>query len=220
VNSGSGNIGIFTANGSSNTTACPLEGTAYTFGIAQAAAAYAQAAYTSISPAAMPGGIAVEGCAAPQCIVTGGSPGAGELGGRTLQAGVYQSTPGSYAITSLPLVLDAQGNPNATWVFQMGSSLTVGGPGGGSAQDVTVINGSVANCANVFWQVSSAAVIDYNIGVGTPGATFCGTVIANLGVTTGDAGGYNESTITINGRLLSLNAAVTLVNTVINVPAH
>jgi hypothetical protein len=220
VNSGSGNIGIFTANGSSNTTACPLEGTAYTFGIAQAAAAYAQAAYTSISPAAMPGGIAVEGCAAPQCIVTGGSPGAGELGGRTLQAGVYQSTPGSYAITSLPLVLDAQGNPNATWVFQMGSSLTVGGPGGGSAQDVTVINGSVANCANVFWQVSSAAVIDYNIGVGTPGATFCGTVIANLGVTTGDAGVYNESTITINGRLLSLNAAVTLVNTVINVPAH
>jgi hypothetical protein len=217
VNSGLGNIGIFTANGSSNTTACPLEGTAYTLGIAQAAALYTQAAYISISPAAMPGGIAVESCPAPQCIGSGGN---GELGGRTLQAGVYKSTPGTYAITSLPLVLDAQNNPNATWVFQMASSLTVGGPGGNSAQNVTVINGSVANCANVFWQVGSSAVIDYNIGVGTPAATFCGTVIANSGATTGDPGVYNESTITINGRLLALNASVTLVNTVINVPAH
>jgi hypothetical protein len=222
VLSGTGNIGIFTAPGTTQpTTACPDEGTAYTFGIAQAAALYANAAYISISPAAMPGGLDVSNpasCPAPQCIVTGGSPGPGELGGRTLQAGVYMSTPGFYKITSLPLVLDAQNNPNATWVFQMGSSLTVGGPT--AAQNVTVINGSVANCANVFWQVSSQAVIDYYIGVGTPAATFCGTVIAYSGATTGDAGVYNESTITINGRLLSLVASVTLVNTVINVPAH
>jgi hypothetical protein len=163
----------------------------------------------------MPGGIAVESCPAPQCI---GSGGPGELGGRTLQAGVYKSSPGTFAITSLPLVLDAQNNPNATWVFQMGSSLTVGNAS--APQNITVINGSIANCANVFWQVGSAAVIDYAGGGPSGTATFCGTVISYAGATTGTPGSYSESTITINGRLLSIIGSVTLVNTVINVPAH
>jgi hypothetical protein len=137
-------------------------------------------------------GIAVEGCTAPQCISTG-SPGPGELGGRTLQAGVYKSTPGTYAISALPLTLDAAGNPNATWVFQMAGSLTVGGT---APQSVILING--AQAANVFWQVGSAATIN-----GAGGGTFSGITTIT----------------TINGRLISLGAAVTLVNTVINVPA-
>jgi uncharacterized membrane-anchored protein YitT (DUF2179 family) len=153
----------------------------------------------------MPGGIAVESCPAPQCIGSGGN---GELGGRTLQAGVYKSTPGTYAITSLPLTLDGAGNPNATWVFQMASSLTVGGI---APQSVTPTNS--ASCANVFWQVGSAAVIN-----GAGGGTFCGTVISYSGATTGTAG--ITTITTINGRLLSLIGSVTLVNTVINVPAH
>jgi hypothetical protein len=215
VNSGLGNIGIYTAPPTPTSLACPLEGTAATLFIAQQAAADTLAAYISMSPAAMPGGIAVESCPAPQCI---GSGGPGELGGRTLQAGVYKSSPGTFAITSLPLVLDAQNNPNATWVFQMGSSLTVGNAS--APQNITVINGSIANCANVFWQVGSAAVIDYAGGGPSGTATFCGTVISYAGATTGTPGSYSESTITINGRLLSIIGSVTLVNTVINVPAH
>jgi hypothetical protein len=205
VNSGTGNIGIYTAPPPPNGIACPSEGTAATLLIAQQAAADALSAYISLTPASMPGGIAVESCPAPQCIGSGGN---GELGGRTLQAGVYKSTPGTYAITSLPLTLDGAGNPNATWVFQMASSLTVGGI---APQSVTPTNS--ASCANVFWQVGSAAVIN-----GAGGGTFCGTVISYSGATTGTAG--ITTITTINGRLLSLIGSVTLVNTVINVPAH
>jgi hypothetical protein len=205
VNSGTGNIGIYTAPPPPNGIACPSEGTAATLLIAQQAAADTLSAYISMTPASMPGGIAVESCPAPQCI---GSGGPGELGGRTLQAGVYKASPGTYAITSSPLTLDGAGNPNATWVFQMSSSLTVGGT---APQSVLLENS--ASCANVFWQVGSAAVIN-----GAGGGTFCGTVISYSGATTGTAG--ITTITTINGRLLSLIGAVTLVNTVINVPAH
>jgi len=50
-----------------------------------------------------------------------------ELGGTTIYPGVYKNA-SSVGITTGPLTLDAQGNPNATWVFQIGSSLTVGTP--------------------------------------------------------------------------------------------
>ncbi len=186
------------------TVSCLSEGTAATTAIAAQAALDTQAAYNSMTPASKPGGIAVESCAAPQCT---GSGGPGELGGRTLQAGVYKSTPGTYAITSSPLTLDGAGNPNATWVFQMASSLTVGGT---APQSVSLIGGAQAK--NVFWQVGSAATIN-----GAGGGTFYGTVISQAGVTTGTAG--ITTITTVNGRLLSLIGAVTLVNTVVNVPA-
>ena len=203
LNIGQVNGTIYTDPPSPNAPNCPLEGTAATAAIAAQGAADALTAYNQM--VAMPG-IAVEGCTAPQCTSTG-SPGPGELGGRTLQAGVYKSTPGSYAISALPLTLDAQGNPNATWVFQMATSLTVGGT---APQSVILING--AQAANVFWQVASAATIN-----GAGGGTFYGTVISKAGVTTGTAG--ITTITTINGRLISLGASVTLVNTVINVPA-
>jgi hypothetical protein len=190
------------------TVACPSEGTAVTQAIAAQAALDTQAAYNSMIPANLPGGVAVESCTAPKCTGTNGGP--GELGMRTLQAGIYKSTPGTYAITLGPLTLDAQGNPNATWIFQMAQSLTVGGASGGP-ESVILING--AQAANVFWQVGSAATIN-----GPCGGTFYGTVISYAGATTGTAGTTCAIT-TINGRLLSTVGSVTLVNTVINVPA-
>jgi hypothetical protein len=195
---------IYTAHGTSNTAACPLEGTAATIAIAQQAAADALSAYNSMTAANLSGGLAVETC--PGC--GGILDGAGELGMRILAPGVYKSTPGSYAITAGPLTLDAQGNPNATWVFQMATSLTVGAAPGGP-ESVILVNG--AQAANVFWQVGSAATI------GPAGGTFDGTIISQLGVTTGTSG--NTTITTVNGRLISLVGAVTVVNTVINVPA-
>jgi len=191
------------------TVNCPLEGTAATQTIAAQAALDTQAAYNSMIPANLPGGVAVEGCTAPKCI-NAGTGGPGELGMRTLQAGIYKSTPGTYAITLGPLTLDGQGNPNATWIFQMAGSLTVGGASAGP-ESVILING--AQAANVFWQVGSAATIN-----GPCGGTFYGTVISYAGATTGTAGTTCAIT-TINGRLLSTSGSVTLVNTVINVPA-
>nr|MDQ2732049.1 Ig-like domain-containing protein [Armatimonadota bacterium] len=98
------------------TVACPNEGTAVTSAIAAKAAADALIAYGDL--VAFPGGLDVSTC--PGC----GGGAAGELGGRTLAPGIYKSAPGSYGITIGDLTLDAQGNPNAFWVFQMATTLT------------------------------------------------------------------------------------------------
>ena len=107
------------------------------------------------------------------------------------------------------LTLDAQGNANAQWVFQMATTLTVGGPGAAFPQSVILVNGAQAK--NVFWQVGSAATIN-----AAGGGTMVGTIIAQAGAAVSTAG--NTTIVTLNGRILSLGASVTLVDTVINVP--
>lgn len=89
----------------------------------------------------------------------------------------------------------------------MATSLTVGAPA--APRNVILVNGAQAK--NVFWQVGSAATIN---AVG--GGTMVGTIIAKAGITVSTAG--NVTTTTLNGRALGLNASVTIVNTVINVP--
>ncbi|MDB5201334.1 MAG: hypothetical protein JWQ27_743 [Ferruginibacter sp.] len=175
-------------------TAPPAPGTATSFAIATQGAIDAQIAYNSISPAARPGGI---------------DPGAGELGGLTLPPGVYKSASGTFKITNGPLTLDAMGDPNAVWIFQTAAGLTVGIAGPSGARSVNLIN--QAQSKNVFWYVGSAATIN-----GAGGGVMVGTIIASAGVTFSTAG--NTVQTVLNGRALSLNASVTLVNTTINVP--
>jgi len=175
------------------TVGCPTEGTATTFGIATQAATDALAAYNSLTPASRPGGT---------------DPGAGQLGGLVLAPGIYKSASGSFLITGSDLTLDAQGDANAIWVFQMASSLTVGAPG--APRNIILVNGAQAK--NVFWQVGSFATIN-----AAGGGTMVGTIIASSGVSFSTPG--NAAVVTLNGRALALNASVTMVNTVINVPA-
>ncbi len=87
------------------------------------------------------------------------------------------------------VTLDAQGDPNAVFIFRMGSTLTTA-----SASDVNLING--AQACNVFWQVGSSATL------GT-GSSFRGNILAltSITVTTG---------VVISGRVLARNGAVTL----------
>jgi hypothetical protein len=200
-------LNMGTVNGAIDTAppppsvSCPDEGTAVTFAVAVQAAADALTAYRAL--VAFPGGLDVSTC--PGC----GGGGAGELGGRTLAAGIYKSAPGTYGITLGDLTLDAQGNPNAFWVFQMATSLTVGTPS--AHQNVILVNGAQAK--NVFWQVGSAATINGILG----GGTMVGTIISQAGATISTAG--VAAVTTINGRVLALSASITMVNTVINVPA-
>src|SRR4029077_12423283 len=175
------------------TVGCPTEGTATTFGIATQAATDALAAFNNLSPASRPGG---------------SDPGAGQLGGLVLPPGIYKAAGGSFLITGSDLTLDGQGDANAIWVFQMASTLTVGAPG--APRSIILINGAQAK--NVFWQVGSAATIN-----AAGGGTMVGTIIASAGVTFSTAG--NAAITTLDGRALGLNASVTMVNTVINVPA-
>jgi hypothetical protein len=200
-------LNVGQVNGSIDTAAppptvtCPTEGTAVTAAIAAQAAADALTAYNQL--VAFPGGLDVSTC--PGC--GGGS--AGELGGRTLDAGIYKSAPGSYDITLGDLTLDAQGNPNAFWVFQMATTLTVGTPA--SNRNILLVNGAQAK--NVFWQVGSAATINGILG----GGTMQGTIIAQAAVSVSTAG--VAAVTTLDGRAIVLSGPVTVVNTVINVPA-
>lgn len=175
-------------------TAPPAPGTATSFAVATQALLDATVAYNSISPASKPGGI---------------DPGAGELGGLTLAPGIYKSASGTFKITNGNLVLDAKGDPNATWIFQTAAGLTVGIAGPAGARSVTLINGGQAK--NVFWYVGSSATIN-----GAGGGIMTGTIIASAGVTFSTAG--NAVQTVLNGRAISLVASVTLVNTTINVP--
>jgi len=109
------------------------------------------------------------------------------LGGMTLTPGVYTFT--TTAQLTGTLTLDAQGDPNAVFVFQIGSTLTTA-----SSSAVLLINGG--SSANVFWQVGSSATL------GT-GSQFAGDILAltSITVTTGAS---------VSGRLLARNGAVTL----------
>lgn len=140
----------------------------------------------------------------------GPDPGAGNLANLTLAPGTYTAAASSFLIEGGDLTLDAQGDANAVWVFQMASTLTVGGPGAAAPQSVILVNG--AQSKNIFWQVGTAATI--NAG---GGGTMEGTIITQDGVSISTAG--NVDIVTINGRALSLGASVTMVNTVINIPA-
>ena len=119
----------------------------------------------------------------------------GELGGLILAPGLYTApAPGSFTISTGNLTLDAQGNSSAVWIFQMPSStLTVG-----SGLQVILING--AKASNVFWQVGSSATVG--------GTLFRGNILASASITL-------QSGATVDGRVLTQTAAVTLViNTV------
>jgi hypothetical protein len=167
------------------------QGTPADFTLAQAVAADALNAFNLL--AALPGGI---------------DPGAGLLGGLTLAPGVYKAAGGSFLLSGSDLTLDAQGDANAIWVFQMASSLAVGTPT--AARSVILANG--AQSKNVYWQVGSAATINE-----AGGGTMVGTIIASSGVVISNPG--NMTLATLDGRALGLFASVTMVNTVINTPS-
>jgi len=190
LNMGLVNGTIDTAPGSSPLGPCPDEANAATDTIATEALAEAQTAYNNLMN--LP----------PGAILS-----TNELGNRTLAPGTYTSAT-FYDITAGNLTLDAGGDPTATWVFQMGTYLTVGTP---SSTESVILTGG-AKAGNVYWQVGSAATIN-----GAGGGTFEGTIISQAGISVSTAG--NAAITTINGRLIALGASTTIVNTVINVPA-
>jgi hypothetical protein len=109
-----------------------------------------------------------------------------ELGGRTLVSGVYTGT--TLALTGT-LTLNAQGNPNAVFVFKSASTLITA-----SASRIRLING--ASPCNVYFQVGSSTTLGSN-------SVFVGTVMAQASITA-------TTGATIAGRLLARTGAVTL----------
>jgi len=118
-----------------------------------------------------------------------------DLGGLTLIPGVY-SFANSAQLTGT-LTLDAQGDQDAIFIFQIGSTLTTA-----SSSAVNVLNGGINN--GIFWQVGSSATL----GTST---LFSGNILADQSIT------LNTSAQILCGRAIALVGAVTMdTNTISN----
>jgi hypothetical protein len=118
-----------------------------------------------------------------------------DLGERKLSPGAYRYT--SDALLTGALTLDAEGDPNAQFVFLIGSELKTE-----SASSVVLVNG--ASPCNVYWQVGSSA----DIGTTT---AFQGSVLALTSISL-------KNGATVVGRMLARNGQVSLINNVITRP--
>ena len=114
----------------------------------------------------------------------------------TLTPGVYHGD-SSLGITG-KLTLDAQGDPNAVFIFQANSTLITE-----KDSEVILING--AQACNVFWQVGSSATLKTS-------SIFKGNILALESISL-------QASANVSGRLLARNGAVTLItNTVAKPP--
>lgn len=120
-----------------------------------------------------------------------------QLNGMTFTPGVYFFDPSANLSVDGTVYLDFQGNSDALFIFQMGSTLvTMAG------SNVIALNNSDQACpgSNVFWAVGSSATID--------GEQFIGNVIAHTTITM--TSGSN-----VAGRIWALNGAVTMITNAI-----
>lgn len=92
---------------------------------------------------------------------TGGTAFAGDQMGKTFTPGLY--TAGAAVTNTGTMTLDAAGDPNAVFVFQVGAALS-----GAAGSKVVLKNGALAN--NVYWQVVGAVALGAD-------AAFVGTVL-------------------------------------------
>ena len=119
-----------------------------------------------------------------------------ELGGQTLTTGVYDSSTGTFGLTGT-LTLDAEGDPDAVFVFHTASTLITG-----SGSVVSLIN--AAQACNVFWQIGSSATIATT-------TSFKGTIMALTSIAM-------QTGANLEGRAFARNGAVTLDTNVITIP--
>jgi hypothetical protein len=131
---------------------------------------------------------------APACDV---DPQAAELGGSTLPPGVYCFAAGAQITGTL--TLDAQGNPNAQWIFRIPSTLTTA-----DAASIVLSNGALA--CNIFFVVGSSATL---------GGTndFNGNILASSSVS------LKDLTI-VNGNLYANTGGVTLLSNTVTSPTE
>lgn len=137
-----------------------------------------------------------------------------DLGGQTLTPGVY-CFPSAPARLNGELILDAQGDPDAVFVFQVGTTLTTA-----TGSTVRVVNGGQetdaagraadtrtrrrAGLCNVYWLVGDSATLGSR-------SAFVGTIIAGSGIGAG-------ADATLDGRALARSGAVTLDTNAVDLP--
>jgi len=133
-------------------------------------------------------------------LYTAGLPGGavlpGAMSGLTFTPGLYKNS-STVMLSAGNVTLDAQGDANAVFIFQVGSTLTTLG-------GTQVILAGSAQAKNVFWQVGSSATL------GTT-SIFEGTIMALTSITL-------DNGATLTGRALARNGAVTMDSSTVTAP--
>ena len=133
-------------------------------------------------------------------IYTAGLPGSavlpGDMSGLTFVPGLYK-TSSTVKLSAGNVTLDAQGDVNAVFIFQVASTLT-------TIAGTQVVLAGGAQAKNVFWQTGSSATVGTN-------SIFKGTIMALQSITL-------KTGATLQGRALARNGAVTLDSNAINAP--
>jgi hypothetical protein len=131
-----------------------------------------------------------------------------DLGGKTLSPGVYKFAAAASLNGDLSLSCkDKDGNDvdNPVWTFQIGTAMLFA-----TNSNVIFLNddsyGTPGTADQVTWQVGSSASIMGNVKV-------IGNVLAYASIT-------STALAVVDGRLLALNAAVTLISTTVVKPAY
>jgi len=131
--------------------------------------------------------------------LSGGITVVGDLAGQTLTPGIYNSATSMDLSVGGTLILNGNGNPNAVFIFQIISTLTIN-----VGATVILTNGAVAR--NVIWLVGSSATINAS-------ASMQGDVIALASVSLGTGA-------VMDGRAIALTGAVTLLDNTMTSPVQ
>ena len=126
----------------------------------------------------------------------GGAVLPGDMSGLTFPPGLYKNS-STVMLSAGNVTLDAQGNANAVFIFQIGSTLTTLG-------STQVVLAGGAQAKNIFWQVGSSATLGTN-------SIFYGTIMALQSITL-------DTGATLHGRALARNAAVTMDSNTVDDP--
>lgn len=120
----------------------------------------------------------------------------GDLSGLTITPGLYKNS-SSVMLSAGSVTLDAQGDINAVFIFQMGSTLTTG-------SGTSIILAGGANASNIYWAVGSSATLGTN-------SAFLGNILADQSISLNTGG-------SLTGRALTRIGAVTLDDNAVTLP--